>query len=83
MLLAPDRLGLPHALARRMGVEEIIWDCSYWGAGMDEFKAYSPCLNRNGDVRIHVNKTIAHRDHLHLGLSKAGAAKRTSFWTAG
>jgi hypothetical protein len=82
-LLAPDRVGLPHALARRMGVEEIIWDCSYWGAGMDEFRAYSPCLNRNGDVRKRVNATIAHRDHLHLGLSKAGAAKRTSFWTAG
>jgi hypothetical protein len=82
LLLAPDRVGLPHALARRMGVEEIIWDCSYWGAGMAEFKAYSPCLNRNGDVRRRVDKTIAHRDHVHLGLSKAGAAKRTSFWTA-
>ncbi|HEX2102644.1 MAG TPA: hypothetical protein VHF51_03275 [Solirubrobacteraceae bacterium] len=82
LLLAPDRVGTPRALARRMGVEEIIWDCSYWGAGMDEFRAYSPCLNRNGDVRRRVNATIAHRDHLHLGLSKAGAAKRTSFWTA-
>ncbi len=39
MLLAPDSTGLPHALARRMGVEEIIWDCSYWGAGMDELQA--------------------------------------------
>jgi hypothetical protein len=29
-----------------------------------------------------VNRMIAHRDHLHLGLSKAGAAKRTSFWAA-
>ena len=82
LLLAPDRVGTPRALARRMGIEEIIWDCSYWGAGMDEFKPYEPCLNRNGDVRAHVNKTIAHRDHVHIGLSKAGAAKRTSFWTA-
>ena len=81
-LLAPDRAGLPHALARRMGVEEIIWDCSYWGAGMDEFKPYSACLNRNGDVRRHVDPTTAHRNHLHIGMSKAGAAKRTSFWTA-
>jgi len=81
MLLAPDRTGLPHALARRMGVEEIIWDCSYWGAGMDEFKRYSACLNKNGDVRAHVDPTTAHRDHLHIGMSKAGAAKRTSFWT--
>jgi hypothetical protein len=82
MLLAPDRIGSPHALARRMGVQEIIWDCSYWGAGMIEFRPYSPCLNRHGDVRRRVDRTIAHRDHLHIGLSKAGAAKRTSFWAA-
>ena len=49
LLLAPDRTGLPHALARRMGVEEIIWDCSYWGAGMDDFKPYSVCLNKLGE----------------------------------
>ena len=36
LLLAPDRLGQTQALARRMGVEEIIWDCGYWAAGMDE-----------------------------------------------
>ena len=83
LMLAPDRTGLPHALARRMGVEELIWDCSYWGAGMAEFRPYWPCLNRNRDVRRHVDATVAHRDHLHLGLSKAGAARRTSFWTAG
>jgi hypothetical protein len=45
-LLAPDRLGLPHALARRMGVDEIIWDCAYWGAGMVQFRTYSPCVDR-------------------------------------
>jgi hypothetical protein len=83
MLLAPDSAGLPHALARRMGVQEIIWDCSYWGAGMDDFKAYEPCLNRNGDVRRRVDRTIAHRDHVHLGLSKDGAMRRTSFWQQG
>ena len=80
LLLAPDRMGAPHALARRMGVQEIIWDCSYWGAGMIEFRPYSPCLNRRGDVRKHVDRTVAHRDHLHIGLTKAGAARRTSFW---
>jgi hypothetical protein len=82
LLLAPDRTGLPHALARRMGVEEIIWDCSYWGAGMEDFKGYSPCLNKNGERRKHVDPTIGHLNHLHIGLSKAGAAKQTSFWTA-
>ncbi len=82
MLLAPDRTGLPHALARRMGVEEIIWDCSYWGAGMQDFKAYSPCLNKQGERRKRVDPTVGHLDHLHIGMSKAGAARRTSFWTA-
>jgi hypothetical protein len=80
LLLAPDRAGTPRALARRMGVEEIIWDCSYWGAGMEQFKAYAPCLNKHGDLRKHVNATVAHRDHIHFGLSKAGARARTSFW---
>jgi hypothetical protein len=82
LLLAPDRAGLPHALARRMGVEEIIWDCSYWGAGMDEFKPYSTCFNKNGERRRHVDPTVGHLNHLHIGMSKQGAAKKTSFWTA-
>lgn len=80
LLLAPDSTGEPHALARRMGVEEIIWDCSYWGAGMEQFRPYSACLSKHGQVRRRVNRTIAHRDHLHIGMSKRGAAGRTSFW---
>jgi hypothetical protein len=81
LFLAPDKLGQPQALARRMGVEEIIWDCGYWGAGMEQFRPYSPCLSKSGKLRRKVDKTIAHRDHLHIGLTKAGAAKQTSFWT--
>ena len=82
LFLATDRAGTPHALARRMGVEEIIWDCSYWGAGMQDFKPYSPCLNKNGEVRKHVDPTVAHRNHLHIGMSLAGAARKTSFWAS-
>jgi len=81
LLLAPDRNGAPQALARRMGVEEIIWDCGYWGAGMSQFRPYSPCLSKRGKLRRKVDKTIAHRNHLHIGMTKAGAAKHTSFWT--
>ena len=80
LFLAPDQVGTQHALARRMGVEEIIWDCSYWAAGMEDFIAYRPCVNKHGEVRKHVDKTTAHRDHIHLGLSKAGAMRRTSYW---
>jgi hypothetical protein len=80
LFLAPDRLGTPHALARRMGVEEMIWDCSYWAAGMDDFVAYKPCLSKHGQIRRHVDPTVAHRDHIHFGLSKSGAMRRTSYW---
>jgi hypothetical protein len=81
LFLAPDRLGQPQALARRMGIEEIIWDCGYWGAGAAQFRPYQACLSKRGKLRRTVDKTIAHRDHLHIGLTKAGAAKKTSFWT--
>ena len=82
LLLAPDREGNPQALARRMGVQEIIWDCSYWGAGMPQFRPYSPCFDREGERRRRVGRTLAHVDHLHIGMSRAGAAGRTSFWRA-
>jgi hypothetical protein len=81
MLLAPDKAGNEHALARRMGVEEIIWDCSYWGAGMEDFGKYQDCYSRRGELKQHVNRTVGHRDHIHFGFSKRGAAARTSFWT--
>jgi hypothetical protein len=81
LLLAPDSLGNPQALARRMGVEELIWDCGYWGAGMSQFDKYPPCFNKHGTRRKHVDPTVAHRNHIHIGLTKAGAARRTSFWS--
>ena len=83
LLLAPDAAGNPQALARRMGVQELIWDCGYWGAGMSEFSPYSPCYTKRGKPRKRMNKTIAHRDHIHIGMTKRGAKGRTSFWTAG
>jgi hypothetical protein len=82
LLLAPDSAGHPQALARRMGVEELIWDCGYWGAGMTQFEDYQPCFGKHGAPRKHVDPTVAHRNHIHIGLTKAGAARRTSFWSA-
>lgn len=83
LLLAPDSAGEPHALARRMGVQELIWDCGYWGAGMDGFRDHRDCLGRDGVTpRRKVSPTVAHRDHIHIGLTKAGAMGRTSFWRA-
>ncbi len=83
LLLAPDAAGTPHALARRMGVQEVIWDCSYWGAGAAEFSRYGACFTRAGKRRRRVDATVGHLDHVHVGLTRAGAARRTSYWRAG
>lgn len=84
LLLEPDSVGNQSALARRMGVQEIIWDCRYWGAwGSSEMGRYGACFNKHGKRRKRVDKTVAHRDHLHIGLTKDGAMGRTSFWQLG
>ena len=72
--LAPDSLGNPRALARPMGVEALSWDCGYWGAGMTQLEPYPGCFNKYGTRR-----SVAHRNHIHIGLTNAGAARRTSF----
>ena len=80
LLLAPDKAGNPQALARRMGIQEIIWDCSYWGAGSPQFSKYDYCFDRDGKRRKGLNPTAAHNDHLHVGFTKMGADGRTSLW---
>jgi hypothetical protein len=75
LLLAPDRAGNEHALARRMGVQGIIFDCRSWWSGMDGMGTYSACA---GDKKP--DPTTAHRDHVHLELNWAGARNQTSFW---
>lgn len=79
LLLARDRLGKGAALARRMGIVEIIWDCSYWAqsqvdeeTGQTAFKQYFLCPTRS--------TSIAHRNHVHFSFTRAGAAGQTSFW---
>jgi hypothetical protein len=79
LLLAPDRNGNRHALARRMGVQEIIWNCRSWFSGGDSLRLYSPCYDSKGR-RKKIDETTAHRDHIHFGLNWRGAKKRTTFW---
>ena len=75
LLLAPDSLGRAAALARRIGVQEIIWDCRAWFGGEPRLGRYSACKGKK------VDRTTAHRDHIHFGLTRRGAKKLTSFWT--
>jgi hypothetical protein len=79
-LLATDHEGNEHALARRMGVQGLIFDCHSWWAGMEEMGDYSYCFRRNGELRHNLDRTQAHRDHVHIELNWDGARKRTSFW---
>jgi LAS superfamily LD-carboxypeptidase LdcB len=67
-LLATDADGNEHALARRMGVQEIIWNRRIWTArrhaeGWRAYTGQSP-----------------HTDHIHIGLNWAGARMETSHW---
>jgi hypothetical protein len=78
--LATDRVGNEHALARRMGIQEIIWNCRSWWSGSEGMGRYSSCYTERGKLRKRVGYTEAHKDHIHIGLSWAGARKRTSFW---
>jgi hypothetical protein len=80
LLLAPDKAGNMHALARRMGVQEIIWNCQGWFSGDGGMRPYSVCYDKKGRRRKNVDDTTAHRNHIHFGLNWAGARMRTSFW---
>lgn len=79
-LTMSDRNGEPNALARRMGVQGMIFDCRTWFGEVGELGRYSPCYKRNGELRDDLDRTQAHRDHVHLELNRDGARKRTSFW---
>ena len=79
-IFAPDDLGNPHALARRMGIMYIIWNDQMW-ASYDGFvaKRYlsSGCRNRRT-----CSPTLRHRDHVHISLTRQGAKGLTSWYAA-
>jgi len=77
LLLRRDRRGTRNALARRMGLQEVIWNCRIWTPANPRLRPYGPCSRRK------VDRTTAHRDHLHLGLNWRGARRKTTFWRYG
>jgi len=70
--------GHNHALARRMGIQEIIWNCRIWTSGQPDvgLARYAPCSTS-------ADRTVRHENHVHVGLNRDGAEQRTSFWTRG
>jgi len=69
-LLASDKHGNRHAMARRLGIMYMIYNRKIW-------KAYQ---SDRGWQRY--TGSNAHTDHIHFSFSWAGARKETTFWTA-
>jgi hypothetical protein len=81
LLLAPDKDGNIAALARRMGVQGLIYDCKSWfGSGDGEMGNYSYCYSKSGKRKKNLDPTQAHMNHVHIELNLRGAAKKTTFW---
>ena len=77
-LFAPDADGDPHALAREMGIMYIIWNDRMY-ASYDHFvpKRYKSSSCRK--LRT-CSKTLRHRDHVHVSLSRRGGRGLTSWY---
>jgi hypothetical protein len=78
-IFAPDRAGNTDALARRMGIMYVIWDDHIYSAYRDGFakRAYTTGIcAKPADC----SKTTRHRDHVHISLSRSGAAAQSSFY---
>jgi len=74
----PDAEGNPAALARRMGIMYVIWSDHLYSA-YDGFQPES-YLSSSCRSKRKCSKTLRHRDHVHISLSKAGAKGLTSFY---
>lgn len=74
--LERDDDGRRAALARRMGVQMIIYNCKIWQANEKKMSTYGYCSGgRRG-----VNPTAAHIDHMHVELTRKAAKLKTSYW---
>lgn len=75
-----DRDGNADALARRMGIMYVIWNDRMYSA-WDEFEP-EPYLSSGCRTRRACSRTLRHRDHVHVSLSRPGGRGATS-WYAG
>lgn len=77
-LLAADKRGNAHALARRMGVMYVIWNDHIWSSASGYRKRdyrHSACSTLRS-----CSPTLRHRDHMHISLSRAAARAETSWY---
>jgi hypothetical protein len=77
-LFEKDRQGNPDARARRMGIVYVIW-ADHMYAAWSGFRP-EPYLSSGCTSKKKCSKTLRHRNHVHVSLSKAGAKGRTSWY---
>jgi hypothetical protein len=75
-----DRWGRTDALARRMGIMYVIWDDRMYAAWRG-FRP-EPYLSSSCPSRKRCSKTLRHRDHVHVSLTRKAARARTSWYLA-
>jgi hypothetical protein len=76
-MLAADKAHNPNAMARRLGVQYLIFNNKIWGSWGGGWKPYNDCAH----LPQIANDNACHRTHMHISLSWNGATGRTSFWT--
>ena len=74
-----DKAGNTDAKARRMGIMYMIWNDHIYRSYDREF-AKQDYLSSSCRRASSCSKTLRHRDHLHISLSRAGARGRTSWY---
>ena len=77
-IFATDGRGHEHALARRMGIMYVIWNDRIY-ASYREFGA-RPYLSSGCPSKKKCSKTLRHRDHVHISLTRKAARGRTSWY---
>jgi hypothetical protein len=76
-MLATDKAGNRFAMARRLGVQYIIWDNRIWGSWDGQWADYYGCASKPSTSY----DNACHRTHVHLSLSWNGALGQTTFWS--
>jgi hypothetical protein len=80
-VFAEDPDGHRHALARRMGIMYVIWNDRMWSS----YRTFEPRDYLSSSCRSvdRCSKTLRHRDHVHLSLSRRGGRGLTSWYVEG
>ena len=78
LAFATDHADNEHARARRMGIMYIIWNDHMYSA-WDEFQRDDYLSSSCKNLR-RCSKTLRHRDHMHISLSRRGGKGLTSWY---